>query len=337
MDMLTFDEFSKTLNAQSDETRAKPCNGWSEAADVFKAATVDLRTFQAKGLLGKGLNSLLSIMETNGSCLDVLNTYGAEVSRDAVHTRAACADFVDIFTKLSKSSIAKNLVVDMRQCAVRLAHMAQWMHSIMSMCEGPVAYAKSIPRPDAQLGSVELKALQAATQDAQTKLVEYMTAALLQKCKSTKQRSSQGGTVDDYSQADLLSQDLFGNEPAEEDLLAPSGGVTALVSSAAASSATSMQAEMKRQMEGMMQVMLQQMLQGTAKPVSEPSRPSSATLDLAAELEAAADYPLDEPEKKKRKKNIVEDVDAEDKTAKKKPKGDSVVQKKSKKQLEEDE
>lgn len=93
MDMLSFDEFSDTLNASSDEMRAKPANGISEAACTFLRAGEDLRYFQKHGLLGSGLNSLLNVVERESANFDTLNTFGGkDVRRSEAHVRAAVND-----------------------------------------------------------------------------------------------------------------------------------------------------------------------------------------------------------------------------------------------------
>jgi hypothetical protein len=278
MDILSFSEFSDTLNASSDEMRAKPANGISEAASTLLGAGEALRDFQKKHLLGDGMDSLLNILERHQQAFEVLNTFGGtEVRRSTEHVKAAVQEVIDVMSKLGKNSKAQALVCDLRILSVRMAHTAQWLHSLMSMAATPVKYGKAVPRPDIQHGSAALKALQNASQaEAHQALIDFLTAALCEKNNSQgKHRRSKKSDVKTYTNLDLEEVDV---EDKDDDLL------DADVSLPSKKEKKPMQPQMQTLTPENMMSMMQQMM---AQMMNLP-RPSSAQLDLAAEVEAAA-------------------------------------------------
>ena len=136
-DLLKFHDFTKT--GTSDELRAKPSNGVSEMGKTLVDAVVDLRGFYDSGLLGEGMNGLLAALEGKQAAFKVLNTFGSEVNRSHDHIKAATTDAVELLQKLVQKEQAQDLVVEIRQMAVRLAHLAQWLHSGMSAVADPEA------------------------------------------------------------------------------------------------------------------------------------------------------------------------------------------------------
>ena len=218
LDVMGFEDFSKTLNASSDEMRAKPCNGVSEAAATFKDSVNDLRTFQTKAIVGDGLNPLLTLLEKQRPVFETLDSFGSEVRRDREHLSAAVEDFVTLFQKLGGNQKARALVCDLRQCSVRMAHLAQWLHSSMSMCEDPIAYGKSVPRADMQHGGTELKHLCGASRsEGKANLVKFLTAALLDK-NGVKGKPRAPADLGSYADMDLEAEPAAA-DGAEDELL----------------------------------------------------------------------------------------------------------------------
>jgi hypothetical protein len=296
MDALPYDDFSATLNATSDEMRAKPSNGISEAACTFLAAAEDCRDFQKKNLLGSGLDSLLGILERHQQAFQTLNTFGNnDVRRSEDHVRAAVAEVTDVMAKLGQNTKAQSLVCDLRMMAVRLGHLAQWLHSTMTMCAEPVKFGKSVPRPDVQHGSVALRALQTASQQhGKAALVDFLTAALVEKNNNQgKTKFSKKLPVATYDNLDLEEIDV--PVPAgDEDLLEGSPATPRYGSAtprlvqkppskketnlAQAPSAPMDMAAMQHMMAAMMQEMM------------GLSRPSTATLNMHDEVLASAAF-----------------------------------------------
>ena len=301
MDALPYDDFSATLNATSDEMRAKPSNGISEAAYTFLAAAEDCRDFQKKNLLGSGLDSLLGILERHQQAFETLNTFGNnEVRRSEEHVRAAVAEVTDVMAKLGQNTKAQSLVCDLRMMAVRLAHLAQWLHSTMSMCADPVRFGKSVPRPDVQHGSVALRALQTASlQHGKTALVDFLTAALVEKNSNQgKTKFSKKVAVDTYDNLDLEDIDVPVHA-ADDDLL--EGSPTTPRQGSATPRSVQKPPSKKPQtklaqapsapmdmgaMQQMMAAMMQQMM--------GLSRPSTATLNMQDEVLASASFAVPE-------------------------------------------
>ena len=210
--MLRFDDFSKTLTGTSDELRAKPSNGISEMGKTLVDAVVDLRAFQECGLLGDGMNGLLAALEGKQAAFDVLNSFGSEVSRSHDHVKAAATDVVEVLHKLVQKEEAKDLVCDIRQMAVRLAHLAQWLQSGMSAVGNPEEYAASVPRHGEQHGHEALHAL--AKKPSKKALIAFWTKALTDKGQSaasspkTKTKRSYGSfTLDDAEEVDDVEED----------------------------------------------------------------------------------------------------------------------------------
>ena len=277
LDKLDYHDFSKTLSALSDEMRAKPHNGISEAAATFKEGTEALREFQRKGLVGTGVNSLLSTFETQQPCFEVLDSFGgADVSRNKDDIEAAARSFVSLFAKLGSNGTAQNLVCDLRRCAVRMAHMAQWLQSSMSMAAEPSTFAKSVPRPEQQHGGHELAAVK--QQGTQESLVRFLTSALSEKNGKRGRGAPSAANVgtQSYEDVDLLAADLPFPAPLVAVPPPPTG--TAAVGFD--------MANMQMMMKGMLQQMMTQ--QGAAVAPPEPARSSSAVLNLAEERKAAA-------------------------------------------------
>ncbi|CAJ1332735.1 unnamed protein product, partial [Effrenium voratum] len=179
VDGLDFAKFTKTLTGTSDELRAKPSNGISEMAKTLVDATKDLRDFQEAGLVGDGLDGLLTALEKRTAALDVLNSFGSEVSRSLSHVQAASTDVVELLQRLGSRADARDLICDMRRSSVRLAHLAQWLHAGMSAACDPRAYAEDVPRHSEQHGADALKDL-AKTPSAK-RLAKFWTMALMEK------------------------------------------------------------------------------------------------------------------------------------------------------------
>jgi hypothetical protein len=296
MDALPFDDFSATLNATSDEMRAKPSNGISEASYTFLAAAEDCRDFQKKNLLGSGLDSLLGILERHQQAFQTLNTFGNnEVRRSEDHVRAAVAEVTDVMAKLGQNTKAQSLVCDLRMMAVRLAHLAQWLHSTMSMCAEPVKFGKSVPRPDVQHGSVALRALQTASQQhGKAALVDFLTAALVEKNSNQgKTKFSKKLPVGTYDNLDLEEIDVP-VRAADDDLLEGSP-TTPRVGSATArpvqKPASKKQQNLAQAPSAPMDMAaMQQMMAAMMQQMMGLSRPSTATLNMHDEVLASAAF-----------------------------------------------
>ena len=300
VDKLDFEDFSKTLNALSDEMRAKPWNGISEACQTFKHATSELRAFQEKGIVGAGMNGLLSVIETQNPALDVLDTYGSNNQRGRSDVGAAVTDLLTTMRKLSRNNAAKSLIVDMRQCAVRMAHLAQWLQSVMSMADKPLDFSNAVPAPDKQYGSEALKRLRSGAEENGFKLLcDFITEALVLK-NGVRGRGAQATqSIKQYDNVDLLSQDtaveavqVVGPPTAPgTDLLQDDTRTTTGPLPQSTVSAPTPASDMAQMVASMVQQAIANLI-----PKASTAQSSKAEINVEAELAAAALAPVTGPD-----------------------------------------
>ena len=185
LDHKSYAAFSDHLNAETAVLFSKPLIGLSTHAATFRQVHQSLDQFVQNGILGSTVTRIMNELQKKDELWNALDSFSPHAASRASNMDSTIKDATEFFTKMHTKVVWQELVVGLRQSAIRTLHLSQALQECMLFFgKDAQQVAKAIPaqQPHPELLAAAAKSSSALT--AQPRLRRWLATALADKHQS---------------------------------------------------------------------------------------------------------------------------------------------------------